>query len=194
MVCLTAIVTPRLSLALLAHWKQDRGREVVFRPVSVATDGHVRRLYGAQFLPLVHVFWELGLVPMVFPHQDLGRRGPELPPRSSSLSTHWRVASRCCWRSRSSISQRIRSTLWNCGGWPRHRHTSWPPRLRRWWATLTGGPAFTSMRRASPRCCSGRVPRVRHQGADLAIPHVVAGRAHPGDRQGGSMLLAGHHC
>jgi len=38
----------------------------------------------------------------------------------------------------------------------------------------------TLILRASPRCCSGHIPRLRHQGADLAVPHVRLPMPTPG--------------
>jgi hypothetical protein len=74
MVLLTAIVTP---LALLAHWKQDPEREIVLHPVPAAGNRHVRRVYRAEFLSLVHLLGAR-VDPDVLPHQDLGSGRPHV--------------------------------------------------------------------------------------------------------------------
>ena len=174
MVLLTAIITP---LALLTHWKLDRDAKLFFFLFLLLQIGIIRRVYRAEFLPLVH-FLGTRPDPDVFPDQDLGRGTADVR-FLQVFHLHPGGQRRHAAGIRLPVSghQQLRFSYVARSGRFGHADAV---------GAGTGGRSEYADG-AAHRChlvrvgiVLGNVPRVCDQGADLAVPHLVARRPHAG--------------
>ena len=140
-------------------------------------------VFVALDLLLFFVFWEVGLVPMYFLINQWGGANPQLRFAQVLSSTPWLARWACCWRSRC------------IGVWPGHLRPG---------QCSSRGLADVQRRRiygipvehGQDGGLLGLRDRLCHQGSDLALPYLAAGRAYRSanrrlDAPGGRAAQAG---
>ena len=158
MVLLTTFIMP---LAVLGSWTYIRTRERSFYALMLTCYTGMLGVFLALDLFLFYVMWEVMLVPMYFIIGIWGGSN-RLYAASSSSSTRW--PARCSCSSPSS------AMVWKVQSATGLLSFSYDHLLRN--ASAVGTAALWLFARL--------LPRVRHQGADVPVPHLAARRARRG--------------
>jgi NADH-quinone oxidoreductase subunit M len=179
MVLLTAIITP---LALLAHWKLDRDVKLFFFLFLLLQTGMFGVFTALNFFHWF-IFWELGLIPMYFLIKIWGAEDRTYASFKFFIytlagSVAMLLAFAFIYLATGSFDFLTLREQASSGELMRAYRSTHQPGVVHFSAVL------------------GRVPRVRYQSANLAVPHVVTGCAHAGtdrrfDGAGGDLVENG---